>query len=378
MKVFIPFLLLILAAPGSFAFPEIVRHGYMHCTACHTSLVGGDLLNEYGRSLSRELLSQPTLGGKAPAEGDEAFLHGFVKTPDWLLAGGDIRILQTFVESKQVSRGRFMIMQVDLDFSAQLSERLRAFFSIGRIEPRLQDATAKDYVSSPRHGVEYLISSPEAADRWTLRAGRFLPAYGILFAEHTFVTRGLLEFGPGQERNAAELAWVNDRLSVIATGIFSRAAGNQIHSEEGGILQVATAVGEGTKLGANYYQTRREDGGLKYTRRMMGAFAHIGLGKDWYALLDVNRPQGADEKWGLVETFKLGHEITPGLHLIGVHEFANLNVENSNPKFEAYSAGAQWFPRPHWDFYGLYRKERNTAVGDDFQDVVWLIGHYYL
>jgi hypothetical protein len=66
------------------------------------------------------------------------------------------------------------------------------------------------------------------------------------------------------------------------------------------------------------------------------------------------------------------------VHLVAFQEYSNLDMEKSNPKFEAYSAGAEWFPHPHWDFYGLYRRERDTGVGNDWQDVVWLLGHYYL
>lgn len=372
------FALALFFAGRAFAFPDMVRHGYTHCTACHTTLVGGGLLNEYGRSLSRELLSQPTLGGKPPAEGDENFFYGTIQTPPWLNMGGDIRLLQTFVESKQASKGRFMIMQVDIDAAFQLSERWRAFLSVGRTEPRKSDATAKDYVTSPRHWIEYLLSSPDSPERWTLRAGRFMPAFGIAFAEHTFFTRRFLDFAPGQERTAAELAWMNDRWSVIATGIFAQSAFNQLKTEKGGALQIASAVGEKSKLGLSLYQTDREDNGLKWRRSIYGLFAHLGFSKDWYGLLEVDRPRGADGQWGLVETFKLGYEMRQGLHLIGMQEFANLDTSNANPKMEALGVGAEWFPRPHWDLYGVYRRERNTAVSNDFDDVVWLILHYYL
>jgi hypothetical protein len=373
---------LILAALFSlraWAFPEMTRHGYTHCITCHTSMSGGNLLTEYGRSLSRELLSQQTLAGKPSPEGDELFAYGLVQTPKWLTMGGDIRTLQLFVESKQASRGRFFIMQVDLDASAQVNDRFRVFGSIGRIEPRVTDAVAEDFVASPRHGVEYMFTEPEADDRVTLRAGRFMPAFGIQFAEHTLATRRLLDFNPAQERYAAELAWSNERSSVIATGILAQLDGKKTLDENGGIIQVATQVREKSKAGFNYYRSERDAAtGGKYTREIYGAFAHIGFDDHWYGLLEVDRPRSAAGKWGLVEVFKLGYEVHQGWHLLGVQEYANLDLEKSNPKFESYGIGTQWFPRPHWDFYALYRRERDTAIGNDFSDVVWLIGHFYL
>lgn len=369
---------LLMSLPQAQAFPEMIRHGYVNCNVCHTSLVGGNLLSPYGRSLSKELLSQNSFLGTAPSEGSESVLNGFVQTPEWLILGGDARLLQAFVESPQASRGRFMIMQMDLDASAQINPFVRGFFSLGRLEPRFEGATAKDYITSPRYGLEVTFNPDNEDDRVTLRTGRFMPAYGILFAEHTFASRSYLDFGPGQERLATELAWTHGMHSVIVTGIFNQAIGNQNKNELGGILQYSTALGESSKLGLNYYETERDDGAGTWQRRMLGFYTLLGFSHDWYALLDVNRLQRADGKWGLVETLKVGHEFWQGLHIFGVHEFANLDVDKTDPKFEAYSLGTQWYPAPHWELYALYRKERNSANLQNFQDVVWLIGHYYL
>lgn len=365
-------------APAAFAFPDMVRHGYVHCTACHTSLAGGNVLNEYGRALSREVLSQPSLGGRPVVDGDENFLYGFTKPVKGLLLGGDIRLLQLFSESKTASRGRFMIMQVDFDAFYEVSKRVRAFFSVGRVEPLNADPTAKDYVASPRHGLEYQFTAPDAENRVALRVGRFMPAYGIGFAEHTFVTRRLLNFMPSQERLAAELSWNNDRASVIATGLFQQFQNNDTKPEAGGILQVAHAVGDNSKVGVNYYQSELKTAGTKFTQRALGAYAHMAFTKNFYGLLEVDRIKGRQNTWGFIDTFKLGYEVHQGWHLIGVHEFANLDMDKSNPKFEAYSVGTEWFPRPHWDFLALYRKERNSGVRNSFDDVVWLVAHFYL
>lgn len=374
----IGFVLLLALAEQAVAYPEMVRHGYIHCTACHTSQVGGGLLNEYGRALSRELLSQLSLGGKPTQDGDEDFLYGLAKTSDKYLFGGDIRVLQLFVDSPQASRGRFFVMQVDLDASIQMTKKIRTFLSVGRVEPQDPDPTAKDFVASPRHGVEFTLTSPENVNQWTLRVGRFMPAYGIAFAEHTFVTRQNLAFLPGQERYAAELAWVNDRSMLIATGIFKRAFGNDLDREEGGAIQFGTAIGKGSKIGINAYQTELYKNNQRASKKMYGLFAHMGFSKQWYGLLEIDRPVDMDGNWGLVEIFKLGYEVHQGWHLVGVQEYSNPNSENANPKFEAFSMGTQWFPRPHWDLYGLYRKERDTRTSNDFQDVVWLIAHFYL
>lgn len=368
------FFLLMFAAEAALSFPEMIRHGYIHCTACHTNLAGGGLLNDYGRTLSKELLSS---GGSF--EGDEGFLYG-VKTPEWLMAGGDLRTLQTFVESKQASRGRFLIMQVDLDAQAKINDRWSVFGSIGRIEPKVDSPEAKDFVSSPRHGVEYLITAPDDEVRWTARAGRFMPVYGINFAEHVLLTRSLLDFDAsrGQERYNLEISRVDDQSSLVLTGLFSRSAGNQNKPEKGATIQYARALGSMAKASVNYYETTRDDGAGPWRRRIYGLNALVGFTKEWFGLFEFDRPQGADEKWGFVETSKVGKEISPGWQVFAIHEYAVLDSSKADPRLEAYSLATQWFPRPHWDLYAAYRKERNTGVSDDFQDVVWLIAHFYL
>lgn len=351
------------------AFPEMVRHGYTHCTACHTNINGGGLLNEYGRALSSELVSQKVLFGQPVKEGDEKVL-GFLDLPEGQLVGGDIRLLQTFVEDKQSQRGRFIIMQVALDYSAQITSWFRGFASVARMEPRKQDARPSDFVTSPSHGVEFLLTPAESAKRATLKLGKFMPSYGIQFQEHTLVTRKYFDFQPGQERVAAELAWTNENYSVVATSILAQTNFNTNVKESGGIIQATSSVGEKSKVGINYYQSD--------LRKIFGFFTHIGFSERVYGLLEVNQPISLAGDSGLVEVFKIGYEHRQGLHLVGIQEFGNMNIQNSNPKFEAFSLGSQWFPRPHWDFYGLYRKERNTLNGNDFSDQIWLIGHYYL
>lgn len=364
------FLMTAAFAEISYAFPEMVRHGYPHCTACHVNLTGGGLLNEYGRSLSAEIISQKTLFGHTPNEGDEKFLNGLAELPEGYLVGGDIRLLQTFIEDATTSRGRFMIMQAQLDFSAQLKNWFRAFVSIGRTEPRKQDPVAGDFVYIPQAGIEITVSPEDAPARSTLRIGKFMPAYGILFQEHTLAPRRFLDFQPGQERMAAEIAMTSENYSVIATAISAQTSINQNIEENGGTIQLAKSFGSSSKWGLNYYQTNR--------RKIAGLFGHIAFSEKVYGLLQLDQPVAANGDLGLVEAFKLGYEVHQGLHFVGIQEFANLDVRQANPKFEAFSIGTQWFPRAHWDLYGILRKERNTSNGNDFQDQVWLLGHYYL
>ncbi len=370
----------VLSSAFANAFPQMVRHGYTHCVACHTNLAGGGTLNEYGRSLSIELLSQKTLGGKASVEGDGKFLWGSVELPQWLQLSGDIRTMQMMSESQAASRARFMIMQVDVDAELKLAPWLQSFLSIGRIEPRVDQPQATDFISIPRIGFDFRLSPEDSEERINARVGRFMPAFGIGFAEHTLASRRLLDFGPGQERYGAEVSWLNEKYSVIGTVIALQAQGNQNRFERGGILQVSRALGENAKVNLSYYESVRQAATAlrnEYTRRVYGASVITELPKNWYMMLELDRVQDVTQKWGLIEVLKVGHEFYRGLHIVGIQEYANIDMDKANPRFESYGIGAEWYPRTHWDFLGILRRERNTAVRDEFDNVLWLIGHFY-
>lgn len=370
---------ILLFAVKVYAYPEFIRHGYSQCITCHESVTGGSLISPYGRTLSKELLSQSTLAGKSSSESFEQAGFGLVNTPEWLRFGGDVRLLQSFVESPQVSQGRFLIMQVDLDFVAQLNSRIKTMISVGRIETRKAEASAQDFVSSPRHWLEYLITDPEAENRMAVRIGRFFPAYGVAFAEHTFSSRSWLGFGPGQEKNIFEFSWIDKSFEIYISRILAKAMGNQILHEEGWIVQIAKQFGETSKVGLNFLQAETQDFSLtNYDQKFQGLFAHIGFTKNFYGLFDFNQIYGSQKTWGVVLTSKFGYELWQGFHLLGVHEFANRNAQQADPRFEGYSVGAQWFPREHFDLLAYYRKERESSVSDQFQDSVWLIAHLYL
>src|SRR5579872_5347575 len=96
-------------AQSAFAFPELVRHGYVNCTSCHVSPSGGGALTEYGRQLSADVLSMSSY------EGEGGFLHGAAKLPEWLAVGGDVRAIQIYRSTPQATQWRFLFMQADYE-----------------------------------------------------------------------------------------------------------------------------------------------------------------------------------------------------------------------------------------------------------------------
>jgi hypothetical protein len=99
------------------ALPDFVRFGYPNCSSCHVSPSGGSILTDYGRSFAAERLSTFS------STNEESFGHGSLPNkPDWLLVGGNFRNIQSFVETSEKRRGRWINMQRDVDICMKNSD----------------------------------------------------------------------------------------------------------------------------------------------------------------------------------------------------------------------------------------------------------------
>ena len=206
-----------LAAGGArraWAEPTFLSKQYPRCTTCHYSASGGGLLTPYGRSLSREEIS--TFGrqgaGGAPAgaaRGEEGFLFGVLSSESPLQLGLDVRPshLGVAVDDRALPDRNFL-MNLDLQ-AAWRQGRWTAYGTLGR-EPARGGAGPVSY----EHWVAY-----QATDGLGVRGGRFLPAYGVRFADHTSFTREGLDLAQDGQVYGVEVGLSTDRtLLQVSAG----------------------------------------------------------------------------------------------------------------------------------------------------------------
>src|SRR4051812_23670030 len=112
------FLLLLgfLISSRAVAYPEMVRHGYFNCTTCHVSPNGGGVLTEYGRALSREVVS--TWG----IEGEGKPFYGLYTEPEWLRTGASFRVIQTYLNDPNQTKETAFPMQAEVEAAATVGE----------------------------------------------------------------------------------------------------------------------------------------------------------------------------------------------------------------------------------------------------------------
>lgn len=349
MKKLLLLLIALFHGPGAWAFPELVRHGYTHCTACHVSPSGGGVLSAYGRELSKELLS---MWGR---EGEQRVLHGAIRDDEFssrLLLGGDIRAIQLYRDDPMVREAQYFLMQADLEAALKLGPWTLAG-TLGKLE-----APGDSSVGSRR-----FFAMVSLSDESSLRMGKFLPAFGLNIADHSRSTRGSLGFGQGQESYNLEYSWLGEKWSFYSTAIlapsdaYRRTTGRDAAFSQ----QMNYALNSSGKLGMSYLLG--SGGGLK--THLLGVHWMQGFLERFHLLAEADASFSRDRRaW--FRFARLGYELTQGLQLLALHDGSvQAGFEKSS-----WGVGAQWFPRPHLEIQAQWNR-----VPDD---LLFLVLHYYL
>jgi hypothetical protein len=233
------FLLAICATTAS-AEPKFLSKQYPRCTSCHYSPTGGGLLTAYGRSLSHRELS--TFGEPMPAHddttrpdtmnpepGEESFLWGaFGKSLGNLHLGIETRPSYLHYSFLDFSDDRNLLMNADL----HAAYRYKDWTFYGQVGRELQNDGRFSLDSS-----EYWIGrQPE--EGFGFRAGRFLPAYGIRFADHTSYNRQFIGLTQYDQILGVELSHSRGRyLTQVSIG---PGRAETVYDEDGGAAFTTT------------------------------------------------------------------------------------------------------------------------------------------
>lgn len=353
-------LIFLLVTMKAWAFPDTIRHGYTSCTTCHVSPGGGGLMTDYGRSLSKELMS--TWGSK----GEEQLLHGFVnlKKPKFLervVLGGNARYLSRYQKTKttEINEGFWMQAQVRVGV---LFEKIKFIVSAGSIEnPRQSDQiiwVAPEY---------YAIASPNPSN--SIRFGRFEPMYGLRLPDHNLWVKSEVGFVPWVQRDTIEFNIEDQSQLLSLAGFQSTSKTTSSQQSTGYAINWHEVFGERTRLGMSAFNSEGQGarsraltghGTISYTDK---TFTHLEFSR--VSKLDVIRD---------VSFMRTGHELVKGfIPFVQFQSRANVR-EKASREFK-YGAGVQWLPRPHFEIM-LNAEQLKKKNADAFETN--LLFHYYL
>lgn len=352
------------------AYPEMIRHGYTSCTACHVSPAGGGLVTTYGRVLSKELLSRWSY------EGEEQIFHGALdeSIAEWVNGskergfnvGGSFRYIQTRVETDAFSAGQRFAMQRDLEVAAKWDD-----FSLVTSYGAIYNPRAEDEIELRRM---YLMWN--ATDNIILRAGRFIPNYGIMFSDHYLSIKSNLQLAQFSERDTLEAHFIYEKWSGSLSYSKAPSSKRQLQQEESVVGTLNYNITNTMRVGVNYWFGDL----LGRKRDTTGLNALLGFNKKLYSLIEVDfqtsSPDVGIETEGIHYFYRLGYEAINGLHFLAQLDAGQNNLDDSATKFHAFGGGINFYPRPHFELQFMWTRPKFS--GQSFTDSGFFIFHYYL
>jgi len=191
------------------AYPQFQLARDQTCTGCHLSPAGGTLLNENGIAQAEGI----SKFGTAPE-----FMYGKIEPPDWLQLGGDARGAGGYLRyggPKDYATYAFP-MQLDVYARAKMGEHL-SLTVVGGFRPSERTKENTTHVWSREHYITWKQNPGENYGLY-VRAGRFMPVFGLRFAEHPMYTR---RFGGTQlysDTYGAAVEQIQENYEFHATG----------------------------------------------------------------------------------------------------------------------------------------------------------------
>jgi hypothetical protein len=375
---------LVMAPRVASAFPENIRFGYASCSQCHASPTGGGALNTFGRGFAQGFMS------KWSSEGEGQLAQGMVKLPDNIMVGGDVRAVGFQRDNGYVTQQKFMLMQADVELAWEPIDKLTVDGSIGQYQTQMQ---------SQRYYVMY-----QPTDNWSLRLGKFMPAFGINVADHAIPTKRWLGWNEGSANLRAEGAWLGEKGEVFVTATLG--TGGEEEEEEGEEAEEsATVSGEGvgegepslengySARGAWYISDSMQVGlslfqgeGPLFDRQVVGPYFMAGFGENYFLLSELDFQTetrvGEDDALPAKRSVramynKAGWQVDQGL--IWYLTVENLETDQSDRDvgFTALGTGLQWFPRPHLELLASLQQRTEAAYSNKSGNMGTVMFHYY-
>ena len=363
--------LYLFSSHSAHAYPEMIRHGYVNCNTCHISQNGGGLLNDYGRGLSRELMATWKSADEKTAK-EHLFGYGVLSdTPieKWLKLGGDVRTVYVYENTDKLTQARTIFMQGDFEAGVSV-QKWTALATAG-----LQQVKPGDNLTfiTRRHFLQYSLS-----DEINIRAGKFVPSYGINTADHVTLTRASLKLGVNYESYNLEASYQNEKYNLFVTGIFGRPDDSTLKMDQGYAVQAAYAPSEFIKFGVNGLFGKTD----AYNRYLVGPFGLIGITKALMLQTETDfqfkNPVGLSSQNGVATTQKLSYELYSGVWVYGIQEYGKFDFTKDSSEAKVYGIGLQLFPRSHFEFNLAYEKAKQVALSPNYYDYAWFMAHYYL
>ena len=354
------------------AEPKYLSKQYTRCTTCHISPTGGGLLSAYGRSLSHRELSTtgapPAAAGEPePQRGEEAFLWnalGDALGPVQL--GVNLRPSHLRYDFAGFNSDRNLLMTADVQAAVKVNEWV-LFGQVGReLDEGEFTLDSSEYWAGrlPEEGVGF-------------RGGRFLPAYGVRFADHTSYNRVYLGLAQYDQILGVEVSHSRGRyLTQVAAG----ARAEPLFNDDGreafmAAGRVQADLGSRTTLvGSGLFRAESDIEPQSGAAGIALGYAPASRLATW-TQFDGLFSEGQSST-SYVITNETSFEVYRGIWAV-VSPQARVGGGSSVPDVLRFGVGAVFLPRTHFNVNVHYYRDRNKTSEITTQ-ILLLQLHLYL
>jgi hypothetical protein len=359
------------SAAAAGAEPRFLSKQYTRCTTCHVSPTGGALLSAYGRALSHRELSTtgapPAAGDADPKPGEESFLwNALGEALGPVQMGVNLRPSHLRYDFAGFSSDRNLLMTADVQAAVRISDWV-LFGQVGReLEEDGFTLDSSEYWAGwqPEEGVGF-------------RGGRFLPAYGVRFADHTSYNRSFLGLAQYDQILGVEVSHSRGRyLTQVAAG--GRA--EPLFDDDGREAVMATGrvqadlgarttlVGSALVRGESDVEPRHGAAGIAF------GYAPTSRLTTWTQVDGVFREGSGSTSYVLANETSL--EVYRGIWAV-VTPQARVGGGAAVPDVLRLGLGAVFLPRTHFNVNVHYYRDRNRTSAITTQ-ILLLQLHLYL
>lgn len=362
MKSFLSLLSLSFLSSFSYAYPEMIRHGYVSCTTCHLSPSGGGLLTSYGKSLAKELLTFKSTKKLEESIDDEKSKNQEV-IEKWIY-GANARALLFHRDNEYESSYVTIPMQLEAN-GAYNTDKYAFVLGAGVAGQRSGNGAegGPAFILSNAYGL-YRLN-----DEFNIRLGQFLPAYGLNNALHATGTRAPIGFGYKDQRPTLELSFISDNWTFFVSQSTEKSSN---HGKSATSAQGQYNITQSSKLALNYW-TESD------LRELYGFWFVTPVYEHFYLSADYNiQKEKKFETEGLFYYAKFGYEFRQGIHGYLMKDFSHRDTQLKFTKVDRYGIGVQVFPLLNWEVDAVWLKEKNLVSSQVEGDYAYIMVHYYL
>jgi len=350
------------------AYPQLQLSRDKTCTGCHISPAGGNLLTENGESVSEAI---------STIEQSGAFMYGKLSLPSWLVLGGDLRGATGYMQTPERALATFP-MQFELYAHAKLVKGLSLQVTFGPRPAEVGNESATHFWAREH----YLMwrTNPGTPTGLFVRAGRFMPVFGLRFAEHPMYTRRFGGTPLWGDTYGLAVEYVKEKLEVHGTGFIEDPVIHPVQHARGGALYAELRPSESSSIGAGGMAEITDDD-KKYRAAVTGKYYLSGPDLLFQAELQfVNQLiENGGAPLQLVGTFVVSRYLGTGLLLdLGLGHFdSNFRIRNLDR--DCIDVNLHWFTTSHLElmFNGRY-EALAFGKGADPAGYALLQAHYRL